>query len=94
MADTLTSNYGFTKPEIGGSDDTWGNKLNGNWDKVDTLLFEGGASKVEIKNGSHVVKMEVSSAGTLEIFYNGVKIADLSSTGKLRVKGDVEGFAF
>ena len=38
MADALTPNYNFTKPEVGASDDTWGGKLNANWASLDTLL--------------------------------------------------------
>lgn len=38
MADTLTTRYEFTKPEIGASLDSWGTKLNGNWDDLDALL--------------------------------------------------------
>jgi hypothetical protein len=93
MADTLTPNLSLTKPEIGGSDDTWGNKLNANWDKVDSMLF-GGSTKIQVKNGVHVYELSVTAAGVLEVFYTGVKIADLSTTGKLRVKEDVEAFAF
>ncbi|QIG66101.1 long tail fiber protein distal subunit [Ochrobactrum phage vB_OspP_OH] len=44
MADTQTSNYQLTKPEVGGSPDTWGDKTNNNWDKVDTLIKKNDAS--------------------------------------------------
>ena len=38
MADTLTPIYNFVKPEVGGSDDTWGTKWNLNADSIETRI--------------------------------------------------------
>ena len=38
MADSFTVNYGWTKPDVGASDDTWGDKWNANLDGIDAQI--------------------------------------------------------
>jgi hypothetical protein len=38
MADTLTLNYSWVKPEVGGSPDNWGDKLNATIDAIDARV--------------------------------------------------------
>ena len=39
MAETLTANYSWTKPDPGASANTWGNTLNADLDKIDAQVF-------------------------------------------------------
>ena len=57
MADTITTNYSFTKPEVGASEDTWGTKLNANWDSIDSSL----------KAVSDIANAAVTSLGDLSV---------------------------
>lgn len=79
MADTLTINYNFVKPEVGASPDTWGNKTNNNWDNVDALFF----NVFTLANNTAAVaantlKKDGSVAVTGNFNWGGFKISNLA----------------
>jgi hypothetical protein len=55
-----TTNYSFTKPTVGGDQDTWGTSLNANWDAIDALLGGTNATEFAILDGATVTTAELN----------------------------------
>jgi hypothetical protein len=95
MADGTTTYYTFTKPEVGASEDTWGTKLNANWDALDTLL--GGVTNVEfaILDGATITTAELNildgvTATAAEVNYLDITLLGTSEASKV-VTADANG---
>jgi endosialidase-like protein len=81
MSDSYTPNLNLTKPAVGASADSWGDKTNVNWDKVDAefpnyLPLTGGSL-----SGSLSVTGDVTASG------------DVAATGNITATGNLSGTA-
>ena len=100
MADTTTTNYSFVKPEVGSSEDTWGGKLNGNWDDLDALLGGVSATEFAILDGATVTTVELNfvSGVTSSIqtqLDTKLSTADLTSyTGNVSIIGELKATSY
>lgn len=82
-----TTTYSFNLPVVGSDNDTWGTKLNENWDKTDDL-FDGtlGVSGIDI-NGGSIDGTPIGAASTSTGAFT-----TISASGDItgNVKGDIK----
>jgi hypothetical protein len=95
MADGTTTNQGFTLPEVGASEDTWGTKINDNWTETDTLLGAVNATEFAILDGATVTTAELNildgvTSTAAELNYNDITTLGSSEASKT-VTADANG---
>jgi hypothetical protein len=66
MADKINTNYKLIEPEVGASQDNWGEKLNDNWNKIDSLLHGDSYQDINLNTVSQIQPNLVGGAWEID----------------------------
>mgnify|MGYP005746273221 CR=1 FL=1 len=91
MSDTFTNNLNLTKPQVGGSVDSWGTKISGNLDTIDSIFSADGTEINARFNSANFDDNKKALFGTgddLEIYHDGTGAIIKNDTGILNIKND------
>lgn len=94
MADTFTGFLNLTKPEVGGSRDSWGTKIDGNFDAIDTwaqntdALAKAALSRTGLNKDGNGNTIPWTVAGPVN-FSGAVGTGALTVTGSINAAGNV-----
>ena len=91
MSDAFTPNYHFDLPTVGGSQDTWGNKLNANWTALDgflhTLTGGTGPTGSFLPTTGGTISGNMAVTGNLSV--GGTVSAATASANNAYINGDI-----
>lgn len=87
MADSYTTNLNLTKPEVGGSRDTWGTKVNSDLDDIDAVFAAAGTGTSVGLNVGTGKTLKVTGTADLD---TAVTINESGADKDFRVEGDTD----